>query len=360
MEPTPRQADAETAGSAEPAPPPAARRRWLAAARLAVLAVALGLIAWYVWRNADDFRGLGKLSPASVAAALGLDAMLYVYGAAAIILAVHLFGPRLAPGEAVLLALMTRFGNLLLPLRGGAVARALYLNKRHGLSYAHFLAGLSAMLLAMLAACLGLALVGLIAIGLATGRFFPCVTALLAAILAGAAMTVMLRPRKRDQAPFPGPGQNPDEQATPQREKVAEPFSLRWVRAQGRRLLDGYHLVSRNKPVLLGLLATSSLHVATLAGVYAVLLAGMAKPADLGLLVVVVAIVNVSNILHITPGNVGVYEGLLAILGSLMGLEVADLLAAGLTARVLDTALILAVGPVSSYLLTGKAFGQKR
>ncbi|MBL7133269.1 MAG: flippase-like domain-containing protein [Phycisphaerae bacterium] len=304
-------------------------------ARLGMLVVVLGLLAWYVARNAEDFRAVRDIPWSTLAAALGLDVMIYVYSAAAIVLTVHLFGPGVGSLEALLLALLTRFGNLLLPLRGGAVVRAVYLNRKHGLTYAHFLAGLSAMLLATMAVSLVCAIGGLGYVGWATGKTFPGAIVLLAAALVAIALTVVLHPRI-------GSGE------------------AGGLRGHIQRLLDGYHLVSRHRPSLLGLLAVSGLHVITMAGLYALLLAAMGKPAPWGLLIVIVALGNISTVLQVTPGNVGVYEGMLAILGSLMGLAPADILAASLAWRVLDTALILVAGPVSSLILTGKAMGPRR
>ena len=191
---------------------PPRRRKWIAAARLGILVAVLGLIAWYVAANADDFRKLGNLSWTSLAAALGLDALIYIYGAVAIVLTVHLFGTRLGTMEAM----------------------------------------------------------------------------------------------------------------------------------------------------LLGLLAVGGLQVLTMAGIYSLLLAAMGKPAEWGVLIVIVALGNISTVVQITPGNVGVYEGMQAFLGSLMGLAVPDILAAGFAWRALDTALILIAGPISSYVLTGKAFYRSR
>ena len=111
---------------------------------------------------------------------------------------------------------------------------------------------------------------------------------------------------------------------------------------------------------LLGLLAVSGLHVITMAGIYALLLGAMGKPAPWGLLIVIVALGNISTVVQITPGNVGVYDGMLAILGSLMGLAPADIGPAILAWRAVDTVLILVVGPVSSFILTGKAMGPRR
>jgi len=314
---------------------PPRRRKWLVAARLGALVAVLGLIGWYVAGHADDFRALGNVHWTSLAAALALDALIYVYGAAAIVLTVHVFGTRLGAMEALLAALLTRFGNLLLPLRGGAVARAVYLNRSHGLSYSHFLAGMSAMLLTTLAASLICGLAGLAWIGAATGKTFPSVTWTLAGALVAISLTVVLRPRI-------GPSQGGG------------------IRGHIQRLLDSYHLVSRHRPSLLGLLAVSGLQILTMAGIYSLLLAAMGKPAGMGMLVLIVALANISTVVPLTPGNVGVYEGVLTLLGPLVGIAATDMLAASLAWRALDTALILVAGPISSHVLTRKALFRSR
>ncbi len=335
---------------------PLPRRKWIAMARLGMLVAVLALIAWYVAAHAEDFRKLGNVSWTSLAAALGLDALTYLYGAAAIVLTVHLFGTRLGTMEAMLLSLLTRLGNLLLPLRGGAVVRAVYLNRTHGLSYADFLAGLSAMLFSTLAGSLLCALGGLAWIAATTGETFPKVTLVLAGALVAVSLTVVLRPRigsSQGDAVDAGLAEAGTNKA---RIKII----LDRLRGHIQRLLDSYHLVSRHRPSLLGLLAVSGLQILTMAGIYALLLAAMGKPAGLGMLIVIVALANVSTVVPLTPGNVGVYEGILALLGHLVGLVAPDILAASLAWRALDTALILITGPISSYVLTGKAFYRSR
>lgn len=358
METTDQQAIDEPSEDPGPeAPPPPRGRRWVAVARLVMLPIVVGLIALFLWRKPETFDDLSNLSAGTIAAALGLDILIYIYSAAAIILTVHLFGPRLGAVEAMLVALTTRFGNLVLPLRGGAVARAVYLKKRHGLSYTHFLAGLSAMLLAMLASALAMALIGLVTIGVMTGTHFWPLTVALSAVLGLIALTVIVRPR------FASPGDEASAAGKAKGNIGRRALLLSGVRLVGRqvqRLVEGYHLVGRHKPSLAGLLTVSTLHVLTQATIYAVLLAGMGKPASFGLLVIVAAVTHVANVVQITPGNVGIYEALSGFLAAMMGLQAADIVLTVGIWRALDIALILVVGPISGHLLTGKALGSSR
>lgn len=91
-----------------------------------------------------------------------------------------------------------------------------------------------------------------------------------------------------------------------------------------------------------------------MASIYGLLLWDMDHPVRWDLLIVVVAIGNVSMVLQMTPGNVGVYEGILAGVASLMGLGVAAVLTAALTWRVLDAVFVLAVGAPTSHVITSR------
>lgn len=91
-----------------------------------------------------------------------------------------------------------------------------------------------------------------------------------------------------------------------------------------------------------------------MASIYGLLLWDMDHPVRWDLLIVVVAIGNVSMVLQMTPGNVGVYEGILAGVASLMGLGVAAVLTAALTWRVLDAVSVLAVGAPTSHVITSR------
>lgn len=317
-----RQADS----LAPPSPAPAKAgpsHRWL---RAVATAAALALTGGYVFVHRGQFAVLRNLTAGPILATVVLDALVYAYGAAVIVWAVRVFGVNVGAREGWLLSAFTRFCNLLMPLRGGVLARAVYLNRVHGLAYEHFLAGLSGMLLATMAVSVAWALGGLIVLHVATGHAVGGAVGVLAAALALILLLAILRPKMAEG----GGG----------------------LRSRLARLLNGWSMLSGNWRVVGVLLLANVLYLMTMAGIFAVLLAGMGRPASWPMLMVIVALGNISSIFQITPGSIGVYEGTVMIVGSLMGIAATDILAATLAWRVLDTLLVVGTGLYASHALT--------
>jgi uncharacterized protein (TIRG00374 family) len=233
-----------------------------------------------------------------------------------------------------MLSVLTRFLNVLTPLRGGAIARAVYLNRVHKLSYPKFLAGMAGMLLALPLVSVLVALAGLGYVYLATGQTATKLTLILAAAAVALVALAIVRPRFSERT---SPG-----------------WTSRIWNALAR-VVNGWDVFCRDRRSLAGLLVVNLLYLLTTAAMYWLILVNMGKPINPGLLMVIVAMGNLSVIVSITPGNVGVYEGTMAIIGSLMGVGATDILAATLLWRVVDVLLILVAGPPCSAALTRRA-----
>jgi uncharacterized membrane protein YbhN (UPF0104 family) len=291
--------------------------------------LAVGLIAWYVAGHWAQFGAVWKLDPCIIAAVLGLDALVFVYMAAAVAFSVRPFGVGLSLSDAWVLSGVTRFGNLVTPFRGGAMARAVYLKRVHNLSYPHFVAGLSGMLLANLGVSILFAMLGLIYVhGVLHQPVMPAILVLavvLAVLLAGAA----LRPRMAQRG-------------SPARVQLA-------------RLANGWSDMCRSRSAIFGMAASYACYLLTMAVIYWLLLGNMGHAIPWLMVLVIVSVGNVSTVFQITPSNIGVYEGLIAAIGAMVGVGVPEILAATLTWRVLDALLVLINGLVCSHIAASRS-----
>jgi uncharacterized protein (TIRG00374 family) len=323
-------------GGSLPLPPPdkGARGRIV---RLGIMVVILILLAVYVWRNWADFQKLGQSSLLTLsglwalAGVVLLDLACYYWNAGMIQIATRPFGVRVRAGEAYMLSVLTRFLNYLTPLRGGAIARALYLNRVHKLSYPNFLAGMAGMLLALPLVSVLVGLAGLGYMYLATGQAVPWLTVVLAVAAVPLVAVAIVRPRLSERT---SPG-----------------WTSRVWNALAR-VVNGWDVLCRDRRSLAGLLVVNLLYVLTTAAMYWLILVNMGQPINPGQLMVIVAMGNLSVIVSITPGNVGVYEGTTAIIGSLIGVGGPVIAATTLLWRVLDFLLALVTGPPCSAALT--------
>ena len=131
----------------EPATPPASYPAgglrlpgWV---RLAILAALAVLAGWYLLTHREDFAILAEVDAGPLLLAAAVNGLVYVSGALVVRAVVRPFHIRIGWIEAIHLALLTRFGNVFLPFRGGMGLRAAYLSRAHGLPLSRFVAGLA-------------------------------------------------------------------------------------------------------------------------------------------------------------------------------------------------------------------------
>lgn len=316
-------------------PPPVARASVaMRVVRLAITVALLALMAAYIWPHRGDYRVVLRISPWSVLAVLVLDAMVYVYGAATIHFSVRVFGVKLRVWEAWQVSMVSRFCNFLTPFRGGVLARAVYLNRMHGLSYEHFVGGMSGMLLATVTVSVLSAIAGMAWVHLATGQTMLKQIVILAVVLVAILSVLLIRPRMAEKGGA--------------------------LRRRLARLVNGWSDFAGDRGALVGLMAVNALQLLTMAAMLALLLADMGHAVSFGLLLLLVALGTVSTLFQITPGGVGIYEGTVTVVGAMMGLSPANLLAAALTWRVLDAILVLATGYPCSHALAARSLGPDR
>jgi uncharacterized membrane protein YbhN (UPF0104 family) len=305
------------------------RSRWRPVLSLSLLLIVLAILGWYVAKHWQDFLILRNLGTGALVGVVVLDGLIYVWSAGMIHATVRPFAVRLDRKEGWMLAIITRFGNVLTPMRGGAVARAVYLNKLHGLSYPRFLAGMGGMVVSVVAVSVVGALAGFAYLYAATGQTMWEAAIVLSAAAAAVVLVAAVRPR------------------------MSETGSV--VRRSLARLLNGWDALCRDRRAVAGLMAMNLMDILTMACIYAVLLADMGRAMPWGALIVIVSLSKITSIFQVTPGNVGVYEAALAIIGALVGRSPTDILAATITWRVLDVLVVLATGPLCSAALARKA-----
>ncbi len=295
--------------------------------RLAVLAVVFTAIGIYLYTNWEKFSDVfASVSATKITLVLVLDLLYYIVTAIIMTSVLLPYSIRLGKMESFEISMATRFGNLLIPMRGGAVARAVYLNKRYQFSPGMFVASLSGMLLTSIFTALLWVGGGLVLIGIRDGIWFLKPLLLVAVGIAGLLVLAMIRVRIKK--------------------------SHNKILAFAGNLAEGWVKFASHKSCLMRLILCYSALIILQSGIYAVILNTGDASVHWSYIVVLVALGNVSLAFQITPGNAGVYEGLLAGISSLMGLDYQAVLAGGLTWRVIDAVFVFIVGGVASRQLT--------
>jgi uncharacterized membrane protein YbhN (UPF0104 family) len=299
----------------------------MAVVRLAVLAVVFTAIGIYLYLNWGKFSDVfSSVSVTKITLVFFIDFLYYIVSAVIMMSVLLPYSIQLGKMESFEISMATRFGNLLIPMRGGAVARALYLNKRYQFSPGMFVASLSGMLLTSIFTGLLWVGAGLIFIGIRDDIWFSKPLLLVILGIIGLLVLAMVRVRI----------------------KKSNNKILTFV----GNLAEGWVKFASHKSCLIRLVLCYSALIILQSCIYAIILNTGGASVHWSYLVVLSALGNVSLAFQITPGNAGVYEGLLAGISSLMGLDYQAVLAAGLTWRVIDAVFVFVVGGLASRQLT--------
>lgn len=299
----------------------------MAVVRLAVLAVVFTAIGIYLYLNWEKFSdGFTSVSATKITLVFFVDFLYYVVSAIIMMGVLLPYSIHLGKMESFEISMATRFGNLLIPMRGGAVARAVYLNKRYQFSPGMFVASLSGMLLTSIFTALLWVGAGLVFIGIRDDIWFSKPLLLVTFGIIGLLVLSMIRVRIKK--------------------------SHNKILTFAGNLAEGWVKFASHKSCLIRLVLCYSALIILQSSIYAIILNTGSVPVHWSYIVVLVALGNVSLAFQITPGNAGVYEGLLAGISSLMGLDYQAVLAAGLTWRVIDAVFVFIVGGLASRQLT--------
>jgi uncharacterized membrane protein YbhN (UPF0104 family) len=291
---------------------------------LAALFVFLG----YVWRHADRYRQLLDLSAGPLLALLGLALFgLISNGFINYLLYLGLDVP-LTLNEAVGLAAINTLANQL-PFAGGLIAKGVYLKQKYELNYARYLSATLALYLCFVAASgvMGIAVLAFWALWDGIGIPVP--------LLLG----------------FTG---------------MAASISLLWlpIRANtlpGRlgkhmiQLLDGWQVLRRKPSLTWKLIGLQLLMTLLFAGRLWIAFHALSQEVTLTQCLLFSAAVVLTHLVSIAPGGLGVREAIVASVASAFGFDVAVSVMASAIDRGIETAVVVALGTIYTYILSKQA-----
>ena len=281
--------------------------------------IAVGVVVlflWYFIANIKDFSLLLTINPVFVILLMLVNVLAITANGIFMKLSISLFGKKIDFNESVRISLISSAGNFFAPAGSGLGFRAVYLKKRHGLSYSDYLSTLycnyvmvffvySTLGLISILGLLGHASVSIVILAV----FF---TVLLT--MSMAAFFIRVNVKKQHSA-----------------------YNSKWA----RRLLEilvsvskGWSLILADKKVsmqLLGLIVFNA-SIMTLGSYFIMNSIGLAlSPASLLLFSMLGAL---SIFINITPGNLGVKEAVYIAFSSIIGLSTSQILSAAPVDRI--------------------------
>jgi uncharacterized membrane protein YbhN (UPF0104 family) len=296
----------------------------------AVLSVAA--IAGYGYYHPHWFDPLRDVSPGILAGLVATRVLFHVTNGLTLRGVAAKFGTVLTAREWFGLPFVTSLGNYITPFSGGMIARASYLKYRHRFPYARFAAviGASSLILLWVAGMAGiLALV----LSLERSATFWRVLFFFGAVVLGIS-TVAILPSAR----LPGTGR---------------------VSAAINRSLDGWDS-RKGDPPLLATLALYALANIALQGVsfWLAFVALHGAPVPAGRVFLISLFSSLLMLVRVTPGNLGVFEGVVSLSSGMLGVGAGPGLMASLLVRAASLIPIFTLGPVFSLALTRDLTGR--
>lgn len=234
------------------------------------------------------------------------------------------FGIEIDFMEHFSLSIVTSFGNIFLPMKGGAGIRAVYLKSKYNFDYSYFVASLAGNYLVCFGVT-GMAALGGMGFYWASAGFFSVPAALVFfSITAGALWAILRPPRTADWIP------------------------LRRAKDLANQMLAGWHIVRESSRTVLQLLGLTTLNMVL--GSVTVWLEFAAfgmkdihgSPIGLAQSAVFSAISGFSIFVGLTPAALGVRESVLMFSSEILGITPLQALAVSLLDRTLSF-LVLAI-----------------
>jgi uncharacterized membrane protein YbhN (UPF0104 family) len=294
---------------------------------LAVLMLVVAMAAIALYLNSQR-RLLVSLQHVSVAAALSLAMLrLLSWAATGLFLREYAlrFGIRLSPQEWFGLSVVTTMGNYLTPFSGGVMARAAYLKHRHVFSYAQFATLLSFSYLVIFWV---IGVVGVVTSLLLREamQFHWQIAAFFAAVVVFISVLFALP-------------------------SVKLPWNNRLARIVNTSL-EGWALVKNDWALLARLVIYTLFSILLNAVSFWVAYRALKAPASFGVVLLVSQLTVFSNLVNVTPGNLGIPEAVVGLSSGLLGAGSGPGLLATLLIRAATVLLAFTLGPIFSFLLT--------
>lgn len=243
------------------------------------------------------------------------------------------FDINLGKMECIAMAVATSFGNTFLPFRAGIGGIAVYMKKRHQLSYSHFASTVAGAYVINFFVIGLLGLFAMVAIYFKSGSFSILVALAFAGLSAGSVLSV-----------------------------TATKFILRFVPFQGfkdkvNEVVEGWHIISKSprRVVVMGLITALNSIVIGFLLYFQFKFLNIEKIGGQVIQIwdnVFLSSFSVLSVfLNITPSALGIKEGLFAFASQVINIRTQDAIVASVLDRIINASLLLIIGPLSLYFL---------
>jgi uncharacterized membrane protein YbhN (UPF0104 family) len=289
---------------------------------LAVFVACVYFLYSYVRNNLSDFTKISDISiPYLMLIGCAGLAVLILNGLFLKALTID-FGIDLNFFEYFSLSVITSFGNIFLPMKGGAGFRAVYLKSRHDFDYSYFLSSLAANYLIIFNILSVAALAFLALFYLYSGAFSLPVALVFLGVAASTSWAIFFPPPSLEWIP------------------------IRWVRERVNPVLSGWQIIRKNGKTVVKLCYLSALSLFLQSAItwleFSAFHMKDAYGHGIGFLqsAIFTAIGGLSFLIGITPAALGIKESVLMFSSRFLGITQSQALAVSLLDRSISVALL--------------------
>lgn len=303
------------------------------ACSISALLLCAFFLASYIERHLSDFESLSNISIIYVFI-IGVCCLLAltVNGLFLKVLTID-FGVDLSFLEYFSISIVTSFGNIFLPMKGGAGLRAVYLKSKYNFDYSYFISSLAGNYLVAFNVTSLVALIGMAALYFLDGGFHFLTAGIFSTILVLTSWGIFFPPAALDWIP------------------------VRGLRDRVNQVLSGWNITRRSSGTVLNLILLTVLNLAVLSLItwleFAAFAMKDASGNSVGFLksIIFTAIGVFSLLVSITPAALGIREALLMFSSQFLGISPSQALAVSLLDRTINfIVLVLFFGFASFHL----------
>lgn len=301
----------------------------------------LGVIiasGYYLYHNYQDFEILLDLKYWEVIILASINLALFAINGLFSWYLYKQFDINLGKRESIAMAIATSFGNTFLPFRAGIGGTAVYMKKRHQMSYSHFASTVAGAYVINFFVIGLLGLLTMLVIYFKSGSFSIVVALAFLGLSIGSILSV-----------------------------TATKFILRFIPFESFKnkvntVVDGWYIISKSPKrvfIMALLTAVNSITVGFLL-YFQFRFLGIEKIGGEVIQIwdnVFLSSFSVLSIfLNITPSALGIKEGLFAFASQVINIRAQDAIVASVLDRIVGASLLLITGPLSLYLLKKRKF----
>jgi uncharacterized protein (TIRG00374 family) len=298
-----------------------------------ILLACLGFLARYVANHLADFRVILQISTAYTAIIAVLFLVFVAMNGLMLKVLITDFGVDLGFLEYLSISIVTTFGNVFLPFRGGAGFKAVYLKAKHDFDYSSFIASHAGCYLVIFNTNAVFALVGTAFLYLEKSYINVPVAIIFAGTLILTTYALLFAPKAVNWVP------------------------VRSVRETANRILAGWSVIRSSRRNMLKLFWLSFLNsfLISLITYFEFVAFGMkdlaGNPIGFVQSVVFTSVATLSLLVALTPSALGIKEGLLMFCSESLGITPAQALAVSVLDRAVGFVVLVLVFNLASIYL---------